>query len=83
MSQELLRESDTDSDYDRCVRCGKITQAKKTEHIDYRTGYIEGVGQLCFDCTQQVEEIAQPRPTIYYEPANPSDHTDNRIIKVK
>jgi hypothetical protein len=83
MSQELLRESDTDSDYDRCVRCGKITQAKKADHIDYRAGYIEGAGQLCFACTQQVGESANPLPCIYYEPANPLDHTDNRIIKIK
>ena len=32
---------------------------------------------------EQVIEEPQPRPTIYYEPANPADHTDNQIIKVK
>ena len=51
MTQELLRESDTDSDYDHCVRCGKITKYKKTDNIDYRSGYIEGAGQLCFECS--------------------------------
>ena len=48
--EELLRESDTDQDYDKCVRCGKITTYKKTDNIIFRSGYIEGAGQLCFEC---------------------------------
>ena len=39
-------------EYDICVICGEQTSYKKTAHIDYRYGYIEGAGQLCFTCNQ-------------------------------
>ena len=39
-------------EYDICVICGEQTSYKKTAHIDYRYGYIEGTGQLCFTCSQ-------------------------------
>ena len=38
--------------YDVCVSCGKVTSHKKTDNIVYRSGYIEGAGQLCFVCSQ-------------------------------
>lgn len=43
--------------YDLCVICGKKTQYPTETHIDYRIGYIEGVGQTCdrpfsSDCPQ-------------------------------
>ena len=38
--------------YDICVSCGKETSYKKTDNILYRSGYIEGAGQLCFVCNQ-------------------------------
>ena len=38
--------------YDICISCGKITSYKKTDNIIYRSGYIEGAGQLCFVCSQ-------------------------------
>ena len=37
-------------EYDVCVSCGKTTSYKKTDNIVYRSGYIEGAGQLCFEC---------------------------------
>ena len=46
MTQEKSKE------YDACVTCGELTKYKKTDHIDYRYGYVEGVGQLCFKCSQ-------------------------------
>jgi hypothetical protein len=33
-----------------CILCGKETTIDINTHIDYRTGYIEGAGQLCADC---------------------------------
>ena len=36
--------------FDNCVICGKQTQYKTNTHIDVRSGYIEGMGQLCGDC---------------------------------
>ena len=32
--------------YDICVSCGKATSYKKTDNVIYRSGYIEGAGQL-------------------------------------
>lgn len=36
--------------FDNCVLCGKQTQYKTSTHIDMRSGYVEGVGQLCGVC---------------------------------
>ena len=36
--------------YEECILCGVETTTLKTTHIDFRTGYIEGAGQLCRDC---------------------------------
>jgi hypothetical protein len=36
--------------YDVCISCGQQTSYKKTDNITYRFGYIEGAGQLCFEC---------------------------------
>ena len=41
-----------EEEYDMCISCGKVTSFKKSEHILYRYGYIEGCGQLCFKCSQ-------------------------------
>ena len=36
--------------YETCVMCGEETTTLKTTHVDFRTGYIEGAGQLCREC---------------------------------
>ena len=36
--------------YEECILCGVETTTLKTTHIDFRTGYIEGAGQLCREC---------------------------------
>ena len=36
--------------YEDCVMCGNKTTTLKSTHIDFRTGYIEGAGQLCREC---------------------------------
>ena len=41
-----------EEEFDVCVSCGKETKHKKTDNIVYRSGYIEGAGQLCFMCSQ-------------------------------
>jgi hypothetical protein len=33
-----------------CILCGEETAVDIETHVDYRTGYIEGVGQLCIKC---------------------------------
>ena len=35
-----------------CVNRGAPTSFKKDDDITFRYGYIEGVGQLCFVCSQ-------------------------------
>ena len=45
-------ETKNEEEYDICVSCGKVTSFKKTDHIDFRYGYTEGAGQLCFVCNQ-------------------------------
>ena len=41
-----------EEEFETCVRCGKETKVKRNDHVAYRYGYIEGVGQLCFMCNQ-------------------------------
>ncbi len=36
--------------YEDCILCGEKTTTLKTTHVDFRTGYIEGAGQLCREC---------------------------------
>jgi hypothetical protein len=36
--------------YEDCILCNAKTTTLKTTHVDFRTGYIEGAGQLCRDC---------------------------------
>ena len=41
---------------DKCVSCGKETQYDEFEHIDFRYFYVEGVGQLCLKCWNDIYE---------------------------
>ena len=52
--------------YEECILCGVETTTLKTTHIDFRTGYIEGAGQLCRECymkgnTESREHITIPK----------------------
>lgn len=38
-----------------CVLCGAKTQVPADKHIDLRSFYVEGVGQLCYDCGKKHE----------------------------
>jgi hypothetical protein len=35
---------------EKCVVCGAETPYEFETHIDFRTGYVEGVGQHCIRC---------------------------------
>ena len=39
---------------DKCVSWGVDTTYDWEEHIDFRIGYIEGAGQLCLDCYDNI-----------------------------
>ena len=36
---------------EKCVACGARTNYSREDPIDYRYGYVEGVGQFCFKCS--------------------------------
>jgi hypothetical protein len=38
-----------------CVICGAKTKVHSDEHIDKRTLYIRGAGQLCDSCGKKLE----------------------------
>lgn len=38
------------SRYEHCVSCGEKTSYRKTLDISLRYGYIQGAGQLCYEC---------------------------------
>ena len=39
---------------DKCVTCGEKSIYDTETHIDFRIGYIEGAGQLCLDCFDEI-----------------------------
>jgi hypothetical protein len=43
----------TANEYETCILCGEKTDVKISTHVDFRTGYIEGAGQLCIKCYNQ------------------------------
>ena len=38
--------------FETCIKCGTLTTVKKIDNVIFRSGYIEGAGQLCFVCSQ-------------------------------
>ena len=52
MGTKKRKKVNFDKEYDMCVSCGSPTSYKMTDNIVYRYGYIEGAGQLCFECSQ-------------------------------
>lgn len=42
-----------------CIKCGKETKYDIDTHVDFRTGYIEGVGQLCISCYNGPDNITE------------------------
>ena len=44
--------SEEKNEIEICVSCGAETSYKKGDDVTFRYGYIEGVGQLCFKCSQ-------------------------------
>ena len=42
--------------YDKCVICNVETEYDELDHIDKRYFYVEGAGQLCPKCYNQIHE---------------------------
>lgn len=43
-----------EKEYEQCVFCGKKTIVPKEQEIEMRPYYIEGAGQLCYDCYKKI-----------------------------
>lgn len=43
-----------DKKWECCVFCGKVTSILKEQPISKRKYYIEGAGQLCFECYHEL-----------------------------
>jgi hypothetical protein len=61
--------------YEDCILCNAKTTTLKTTHVDFRTGYIEGAGQLCRECymkgnSESREHISIPK---HYVKSYPND----------
>jgi hypothetical protein len=39
---------------DQCIICSAKTQYARNTHIDNRKRYVEGVGQLCVECYDDI-----------------------------
>jgi hypothetical protein len=50
--------------YEQCILCGVETTTLKTTHVDFRTGYIEGAGQLCRECYMKGDGSSREHITI-------------------
>lgn len=58
-----------------CVLCNKETTTDVLTHVDFRVGYIEGVGQLCTECyikggSSNREHIIIPKEWLSLYPNN-------------
>ena len=60
---ELFSTSSIDI-YEQCILCGIETTTLKTTHVDFRTGYIEGAGQLCRECYMKGSSESREHITI-------------------
>ena len=54
-----------------CILCGKETHEEITTHVDFRTGYVDGAGQLCIECYRKGNPSSRNHITI------PEDYIDN------
>jgi len=44
----------TSEEKEKCVSCKKETPYTITTHIDQRKNYVEGAGQLCPGCYEEI-----------------------------
>ncbi|MEK6841675.1 MAG: hypothetical protein AABX91_00800 [Nanoarchaeota archaeon] len=49
----------TETDFEKCICCGRLTDVRKDTPVDARTCYVDGAGQLSREC---YEEIYGPSP---------------------
>lgn len=49
-----IKKTEEKIQYEACVYCHKKLDISVDMEIDYRPFYIEGAGQLCFDCYHKI-----------------------------
>jgi hypothetical protein len=49
-NDDFVVQNESNTEFESCVMCNKLTNVPKMLHIDFRTNYVEGAGQLCFEC---------------------------------
>ena len=52
MDNIFCKNQEEEAELEICIKCGTLTTVKKTDNVIFRSGYIEGAGQLCFMCSQ-------------------------------
>ena len=55
----MVGKNQEETELEICISCGKLTNTKKTDDVTFRSGYIEGAGQLCLECSQRNNEEAE------------------------
>lgn len=55
---------DLNTEYEICVCCHKKINITKNEELDFRSFYIEGAGQLCYDCYHQLYDTGTKRSCV-------------------
>ncbi len=74
---------ENNTQFETCIVCGKLTNTPIDMHIDYRTGYIEGAGQLCHSCWTKGTDRRQiliPTSLIYNTPND--QELGNKVRKI-
>jgi hypothetical protein len=51
---KTVAEKKEPDDHEICVVCMQTTSVKKGEPITHRFTYVEGVGQLCYNCYREL-----------------------------
>lgn len=52
-----MKNNSNNNQKDKCVICGKETKYDINEHIDNRYGYVQGVGQVCYECFKTIDDM--------------------------
>lgn len=56
--QDLIKDTDNskalNNEYEICVCCHERLNIRKNREIEFRSFYIEGAGQLCYDCYHEL-----------------------------
>jgi RNase P subunit RPR2 len=58
---EIIMIQEDSNTIEICVNCGTPTSYKKSDNITFRYDYIEGIGQLCFNCNHQTRKVHKSR----------------------